>query len=68
MKAFAAFLVVIALLLALLVGLLIWMSSTNQARYDSFQSNCVTAGGHIYKPDAIAWCVSADGRIVEVYP
>ena len=28
MKAFAAFLVVIALLLALLVGLLIWMSST----------------------------------------
>jgi len=68
MKAFAAFLVVIAILIAVLVGLLIWMNSTQLTRYDSFRGNCSAADGHIYKPDAVAWCVSTDGRIVEVYP
>ena len=34
----------------------------------SYSNNCVEAGGHIYKPDSISFCVSADGRWIEVYP
>lgn len=59
--------VVLALLLVILVlcvgGLILWHSH----RIDSFRSNCAEAGGHIYNP-GVAFCVSDDGRFIEVYP
>ncbi len=35
---------------------------------DRYVANCAKAGGHIYQPDNALFCVSADGRWVEVYP
>ena len=39
-----------------------------QQRIDSFKQNCSEQEGHIYSPDDITWCLTQDGRIVEVYP
>jgi hypothetical protein len=61
--ALAGLLVVLALLFAVLS-----LTAGNQnARFDSFRQNCVEAGGHIYSID-VAFCVTDDGRFIEVYP
>ena len=61
------FLIVISPLLilgVLAIGYLVW----SQSRFDSYHANCAEAGGHIYKPDSVSFCVSDDGRWIEVYP
>jgi hypothetical protein len=51
-----------------LAGLLVWITTAEQSEYDSYRRNCVEAGGHVYEPDETAFCLSDDGRWVEVYP
>lgn len=37
------------------------------AMENSYKQHCAEAGGHIYDPGTM-FCVSSDGRFVEVYP
>lgn len=32
-----------------------------------YSTNCVNAGGHIYSPGGISFCLTEDGRMLEVY-
>ena len=53
------------------VGLLlavILLDDSGQARWDSFTHHCFEAGGHMYTVDREGWCLTTDGRILEVYP
>lgn len=51
------------------VGALIYVGSSDyQRRFDSFQRQCVASKGHMYNPGGISFCLTADGRFVEVYP
>lgn len=33
-----------------------------------FQTLCTENRGHIYKPSAIYFCLTQDGRFIEIYP
>jgi hypothetical protein len=57
-----------ALLCAALVVIVATGNAHQTARIDSFGEHCRAADGHIYKPDSISFCVSSDGRWLEVYP
>ena len=57
---FAAFIVGGVLLVLLVVAY-------GTIQYDSFKRQCADRGGHIYDPGT-AYCVTDDGRFVEVYP
>ena len=39
-----------------------------KADRESFIAKCEQAGGHIYKPDMTYFCLTSDGRMLEVYP
>ena len=66
--------IIAILFFGLAVGLLVFavimlvLPSGQDARIDSFSQHCTEASGHIYKPDVTSWCLSTDGRILEVYP
>lgn len=51
-------------LLAFILAILLWSSG----RFDSYDQHCAEAGGHIYKPGSAHYCLSDDGRMIEVYP
>jgi hypothetical protein len=51
-----------------LVAALLLAVTDNDGRMDSFQNQCAERGGHIYVPDNVAFCLTDDGRFVEVYP
>jgi hypothetical protein len=61
-------LVIVGVLLLALGALIYATSSDYQRRFDSFQRQCVAADGHIYNPGGISYCLTTDGRFVEVYP
>lgn len=56
------------ILLVLGGGLLLVYHIDYQNRYDSFQRQCVEQSGHIYNPGGVSFCISDDGRFIEVYP
>lgn len=58
---------IVAILILAVVGI-IAIASTDHSRFDSFAAHCQQASGHIYRPDRDAWCLTTDGRIIEVYP
>lgn len=58
---------VIAILSGVSVLLSVAASAEHQGRIDSFKQGCIEQGGHLYSPDIIL-CLTADGRLVEVYP
>lgn len=59
----------LAALLAFLIGFVLRPDNTAyQTRYDSFVNHCAAAGGHPYSPDRITFCLTGDGRMLEVYP
>lgn len=60
------FIVAIAALV-LLCGCFIVLGLGDNGRIDSYRQHCAEAGGHIYEPDRIAFCLK-DGLWVEVYP
>jgi len=59
------------LLAALFLGIALWTMWDNAAYADrlaSYRSNCAAAGGHIYNPYSTDYCLTPDGRVIEVYP
>lgn len=38
------------------------------SRVPAYREACVRAGGHPYAPGSITFCLTADGRMLEVYP
>lgn len=58
--------IAVVFIVLITVGIVFILNS--QARIDSYYRNCVDAGGHIYKPDGTSFCISDDGRWLEVYP
>jgi hypothetical protein len=47
---------------------LFYILSGPDERMDSYKQHCVEQKGHIYMPADIAFCLSEDGRMIEVYP
>lgn len=67
----AQFLFVMFVMVIVAVGftlLLTVVVRPDHTRYDSFETHCAQAGGHIYRPDNTAWCLTTDERFIEVYP
>lgn len=55
-----------------LIILIIVFSVREQVMHDEaiarYHAKCAEQGGHIYLPDKTSFCVSQDGRWVEIYP
>lgn len=51
----------------LLIGLIITTIATDPA-IARYQTLCAENGGHIYKPSSIYFCLTQDGRFIEIYP
>ena len=54
---------------ALVVFIVIFsiLSTNHQQRLDSFYRHWEEQGGHIYGPEVV-FCITEDGRFIEVYP
>ena len=63
-----AFIVLVVVAFLAFGGFLFISQSDYQRRLDSFQGKCAAANGHIYNPGGVSFCLTADGRFVEVYP
>ena len=51
----------------IIASMFMWQASVNS----SFADHCVRAGGHIYEPydgTTTRYCLTGDGRMLEVYP
>lgn len=64
--AFAGLCVVVLLVASAL--LLLLAQPTENPNWKPYLRACAEAGGHIYQPDVIGFCITEDGRFVEVYP
>lgn len=63
-----AIILALVALIVLMIGGLVWLMMDQGHRVDAYASHCREANGHIYKPDSISFCLTADGRFIEVYP
>lgn len=72
MDDFLKFVAAIVLIVVVVFAGIYWVisdsNSKQRARYDSFTHHCFLADGHLYTVDYESWCLTNDGRIIEVYP
>lgn len=61
-------LIPLAIVGALLLALGVFVLLDAQHRLDEYRTHCAAADGHIYDPGGVSFCLTADGRFVEVYP
>jgi hypothetical protein len=51
-----------------LIAVLLWAFGIDNDKFARYDAHCVQAGGHIYQPGSNHYCLSPDGRMLEVYP
>lgn len=60
--AIVTFIVLVLIVASLIAG------NHRTDNWNDYRQHCAEAKGHIYMPTNIAWCLTDDGRIIEVYP
>lgn len=50
------------------IALVAWVLINSGRQFASFEAHCHEAGGHIYSITRAEYCLTVDGRMLEVYP
>lgn len=50
------------------ITIMVLVVATRNHAIDAYRNNCTAAGGHIYHPSTIYFCLDDSGRMIEVYP